>query len=71
MAVDADGKSTLTELEEVKNDIDVLNQRVQVLRTLVASTMEQMSDLMDMMARALPPRASSRSFSKNTFPTES
>jgi Tfp pilus assembly protein PilO len=56
MEMDAEWKYPLEELEKVKNDLAELNQRVQVLATLVEATMEQMSGLMDMMVQTLPPR---------------
>jgi Tfp pilus assembly protein PilN len=70
MEMDAEWKNTLAELEKVKNDLDELDQRLQVLATLVEATMEQMSGLMDMMVQTLPTRTSTRSFTENPFLTE-
>jgi Tfp pilus assembly protein PilN len=70
MAVDAEWKYPLEELEKVKNDLAELDQRLQVLATLVEATMEQMSGLMDMMVQALPTRTYTRSFTENTFSQE-
>jgi Tfp pilus assembly protein PilN len=56
MAVDAEWKYAVSEVEKIKNDFAELDQRLQVLATLVEATMEQMSGLMDMMVQALPPR---------------
>jgi Tfp pilus assembly protein PilN len=70
MEMDAEWKYPLEELEKVKNDLDELDQRLQVLATLVEATMEQMSGLMDMMVQALPTRTAPRTFSENIFSQE-
>jgi len=70
MEMDAEWKYPLEELEKVKNDLAELDQRLQVLATLVEATMEQMSGLMDMMVQTLPTRTYTRSFTENPFLTE-
>jgi Tfp pilus assembly protein PilN len=62
-----DWKNTLAELNKVNDQLDELDQRLQVLATLVEATMEQMSGLMDMMVQSLPTRTSTRSFTENPF----
>ena len=70
MEMDADWKNTLAELNKVNDQLDELDQRLQVLATLVEATMEQMSGLMDMMVQALPTRTAPRTFSENIFSQE-
>jgi hypothetical protein len=70
MEMDADWKNTLVELNKVNDQLDELDQRLQVLATLVEATMEQMSGLMDMMVQTLPARTPPRTFSENTFSQE-
>lgn len=70
MEVDADWKNTLAELNKVNDQLDELDQRLQVLATLVEATMEQMSGLMDMMVQTLPARTAPRTFSENIFSQE-
>ena len=71
MAVDAEWKYAVSEVEKIKNDFAELDQRLQVLSTLVEATMEQMSDLMDMMVQAVPSKTPPRTFSENIFSQES
>jgi hypothetical protein len=70
MAVDAEWKYAVSEVEKIKNDFAELDERLQVLATLVEATMEQMSGLMDMMVQTLPARTAPRTFSENTFSQE-
>ena len=70
MEMDAEWKYPLEELGKVKNDLAELDQRLQVLATLVEATMEQMSGGMDMMVQALPTRTYTRSFTENIFSQE-
>jgi Tfp pilus assembly protein PilN len=67
MEMDVDWKNTLAELNKVNDQIDELDQRLQVLATLVEATMEQMSGLMDMMVQTFPTRTAPRTFSENIF----
>jgi Tfp pilus assembly protein PilN len=70
MEMDADWKNTLAELNKVNDQLDELDQRLQVLATLVEATMEQMSGLMDMMVQTLPTRTYTSSFTENPFSQE-
>jgi len=70
MERDAEWRYMMEEVDKIKDELDELGQRLQVLSTVVEATMEQMSDLMDMMVQAVPSKTPPRTFSENIFSQE-